>query len=328
MKHNFTISLLLLIIGCCQTNLSAQKPEDALFKTFGGGGDKCYGRTMIMPKFDTLEEKVIIRPAYSFLKEVPPVYKTETQRVLVVPAHTRIEVIPAQFETVTERIKIKDKDTYTTSGLAITEKDLFVNGTKVVEVAPTYSRWEKTKKKKNCRSKNPEDCLEWQLVTVPAQRRAYDIQQRSEAPTPSTTVETVTTPDEYVTISKKQLIKPASYKEVKVPAQYQTVNKKILVEPRKVEQQQIPAEYKMVKKIITIRDGGFMEAREVVCREEYPRYTRRLQTKLQEMGYYEDEIDGAFGKNTRRALVKYQQENDLPIGQYDFDTLKSLGLIK
>ena len=328
MKKILSISfLLILLVWCFQTDVLAQKPEDALFKTFGGGGNKCYGRTMIMPEFDTIQEKVIVRPAYSYSKEVPPVYKTETERILVVPEHTRIEIIPAEFESVNERIKIKDRDTYAKTELPITENDLFVNNTKTVEISPSYQRWEKTKKKKNCKSKDPEDCLEWQLVEIPSQSATYNIKERSDKQFPILSAPTVTDPDQYVTITKKKLVKPASYKEVKVPAQYQTVTRKILIEPRKVERQQIPAEYKLVKKAINIKDGGFMEAREVVCKEDYPRYTRKLQTKLKEMGYFNDVIDGDFGRKTQEALMRYQKDNNLPMGQYDFDTLKRLGLV-
>lgn len=329
MKKNYTINYVLVVLSIFTwSSLAAQQPEKALFKTYSGGSDKCYGRTMIMPTFDTLEEKVVIRPAYSYNKDVPPRYESETQRIKIIPEHIRIEVIPAEFESTTERIVIKNQESYIQTATKISPDDLFKSGLAKVEVKPAYKIWKKTKKKKNCRSKEPEDCLEWELVEVPAQRVAIDIKEADAISFPTKQRPSTIEPEQYVTVTTKVLKTPASYKEVTVPAQYQTVTKQILVEPRRVEQVQVPAEYKIVQRVINIKDGGFMEAREVVCRSEYPRYTRKIQEKLKALGYYEDDIDGDFGKNTRIALMKYQQENELPMGQYDYDTLKKLNLIQ
>jgi hypothetical protein len=327
MKKSYINCLFLLLSIFTWNSLAAQQPEKALFKTYSGGGDKCYGRTMIMPSFDTLEERIIMRPAYSYTKDVPPRYTTETQRIKIIPEHTRIEVIPAEFEMTTERIVTKKRESYVKTATKVSSNDLFKNGLAKVEVKPAYKIWRKTKKKKNCRSKEPENCLEWELVEVPSQMIAIDIKEADAISFPIKETPAIIEPEQYVTVTTRVLKKPASYKEVTVPAQYQTVTKKILIEARRVEQVQVPAEYKTVKRVINIKDGGFMEAREVVCRSEYPRYTRKIQEKLKALGYYEDTVDGDFGKKTRVALMKYQQDNQLPMGQYDYDTLKKLNLI-
>lgn len=328
MKQNYTVSLLVFLsFLMCDFSLMAQSPEEVLFKTYGGGAGKCYGRAMITPQFDTIDEKIVIRPAYSFLKEIPAVYKNETERILVQEAHTRIEVTPAEFSVTVERIKVKDAENYQQAETPLSESDLYDSETVTIEVAPAHQRWEKTKRKKNCKSDNPDNCLEWQLVDVPAQTVKVNKKVRSGKEIPVQTLPTVYKDAEYITVTKKTLKKPASYKEVKVPAQYQTITKRVLVSPRKFERQQVPAEYKTVKKIIQIKEGGFMEAREVLCREEYPKYIRKLQTKLQELGYYSDKIDGRLGKATKTAIIKFQKDKELPIGQLDFSTLKILGLV-
>jgi len=306
----------------------AQSPEDAMFKTYGGGSGKCYGRSMISPQFDTIQEKAVTRPAYSYLKEVPAVYKNETERILIQPAYTRLEVTPAEFDVTTERIKVKDGENYQRAEAPPSENELFDNETVSIEVAPAFQRWEKTKRKKKCKSKNPEDCLEWQLVDVPAKMISFNKRIRSSRQLPIKTLPNVYNEAEYITVTKKTLKKEASYKEVKVPAQYQTVTKRILVTPRRFDRQQVPAEYKTIQKIIQIKEGGFMEAREVVCREEYPKYIRDVQTKLRESYYYEGDIDGRFGKETKAAVIKFQQDRRLPVGQLDYATLKLLNLVK
>jgi hypothetical protein len=312
----------------CDFSLYAQSPEEVLFKTYGGGAGKCYGRSMITPQFDTIEERIVIRPAYSFLKEIPAVYKNETERILVQPAYTRIEVTPAEFDVTVERVKVKDAENYQKAEAPPSEKDLYDTETITIEVSPAHQRWEKSKRKKKCKSENPEDCLEWQLLDVPAQTITVNKKVRSGKEIPIKTLPTVYNEAEYITVTKKTLKKEASFKEVKVPAQYQTVTKKVLVSPRKFERQQVPAEYKTIKKIIQVKEGGFMEAREVVCREEYPQYIRNVQSKLKTLGYYNDEIDGRMGKITKAAIIKFQKDKKLPIGQLDYSTLKLLDLVK
>lgn len=329
MKKNVflhSLSLLLLFASCCQ--LIAQSPEDALFKTYSGGAGKCYGRSMINYGFDTIEEKVIIRPAYSYLKEVPPVFETKTERVLVKPAHTRIEVVPPQFSTITERVKVKDAESYVKAENPVPVQQLFETETITIETSPAYQTWRKTKRKKNCKSDNPNDCLEWELVDVPAQKTTIQRKVRKDVQYPVTEAPTVSSPAEYITITKSTLVKGGSYKEVKVPAQYQTITRKILIEPRRFERVQVPAEYKIVNKLVPIKDGGFMEAVEVVCKEEYPQYLRNIQRKLVALGYYEGRVDGVLGKSTKDAITRYQADRRLPIGQLDYSTLKSLDLVK
>ena len=136
LNHNLKIELmkryfaLLTVFIFLLTSITSygQRPEDIIFKTYAGGGGKCFGRSMISNQFDTIEEKIITRPAYSYLREIPPVYKNETERILVEPAHTRIEVTPAEFNIVKERVKVKDADIYTNPTAVITEDDLFADG--------------------------------------------------------------------------------------------------------------------------------------------------------------------------------------------------------
>ncbi len=329
MNQRYMITLLVVLsFLMCDFSTMAQAPEESMFKTFGGGAGKCYGRAMISPQFDTIEEKIVVRPAYSFLKEVPAVYKNETERVLVQPAYTRIEVTPAAFDITTERIKVKDAENYQEAESPPSENDLFETETLTVEVSPAFQQWEKTKRKKNCKSKKPEDCLEWQLVDVPAKTMTIKQRVRSGKQLPVRSSLTVYKDAEYITVTKKTLKKEASFKEVKVPAQYQTVTRRVLVTPRRFERQQVPAEYKIVKRVIQIKEGGFMEAREVLCREDYPQYVRDIQTKLQTLNYYSDEIDGRFGKATKMAIINFQKDKKLPVGQLDFATLKLLNLVQ
>ena len=52
-----------------------------------------------------------------------------------------------------------------------------------------------------------------------------------------------------------------------------------------------------------------------------------VQSALQEQGYYNDEVDGLIGPNTRAALSRFQRDNGLPVtAAIDGPTLEALGL--
>lgn len=78
-----------------------------------------------------------------------------------------------------------------------------------------------------------------------------------------------------------------------------------------------------------LKAGGFTEWREVVCDSDI---TKELYSKIQEAlfnsGYFEELPNpiGLISKATKVALVKYQKDNGLPVGQLDIETLKSLGI--
>ena len=52
-----------------------------------------------------------------------------------------------------------------------------------------------------------------------------------------------------------------------------------------------------------------------------------VQEQLAQQGYYRGEIDGVFGAQTRRAIVRYQSDHGLrETGNLNADTLRALGL--
>ena len=53
---------------------------------------------------------------------------------------------------------------------------------------------------------------------------------------------------------------------------------------------------------------------------------RSVQRALRDRGYDPGPIDNVMGSQTKAALTKYQRDNNLPVGQLDFETLNSLGV--
>ena len=89
----------------------------------------------------------------------------------------------------------------------------------------------------------------------------------------------------------------------------------------------VPAEYATVTKKAISRKGGFTEWREVLCANEVTTAViSQVQAALASRGYDPGPADNVMGTRTKAALVKFQKDNGLPVGQLDFQTLKALGI--
>lgn len=57
------------------------------------------------------------------------------------------------------------------------------------------------------------------------------------------------------------------------------------------------------------------------------RIEARAQLRLRQLGYYRGAIDGSFGKNSRKALVRFQRDHRLPMtARLDYRTIRALRL--
>ncbi len=54
--------------------------------------------------------------------------------------------------------------------------------------------------------------------------------------------------------------------------------------------------------------------------------TAPLQKALKAKGYYKGEIDNNMGSETKKAIIKFQKDNGLPIGTLNIETYKALGM--
>jgi len=78
---------------------------------------------------------------------------------------------------------------------------------------------------------------------------------------------------------------------------------------------------------VLVSKGGYTNWVEVVCDTDIDSYLiKRVQTKLNELGYNAGPADGIMGSGTRRALEKYQADNKLPVGNLNIATMQKLGV--
>ncbi|MFT5832753.1 MAG: hypothetical protein ACI97N_000366 [Cognaticolwellia sp.] len=313
---------LLLLITVVSVNLTAQEIEKNMFKPFGENANSCYGNVLMPSVYDTIVDRVEVKASYTYLKRMPPIFDTIAETIIVRPGYTKYQVVEPIFETETVKIKRKDaesvigKDSYTATRVL---KDK-------IEAKPSVKVWTKTKRKRNCRSSIPENCLTWRVQTLPSESIVLEREFPATLVKGRSNIEQI--PEEYITIIKTILKQEGSVKEVNVLPEYKEVIRYVKKRNASFEEITVPAVYKEVKRIRLISEGGNIEPLEVVCPKEYSEYIRPLQLKLQDLGYEVEMLDGILGRKTKDALLKYQVDNNLPVGQLDFKTMRRLGFAK
>jgi hypothetical protein len=141
--------------------------------------------------------------------------------------------------------------------------------------------------------------------------------------------ESVEIPAEYTNRSYQKIAADAVATKSEVAAQYATRSFQKLVSAASTSSTDVPAEYRTITKRQLVKEGGFTEWREIVCEADITTdLIRRVQEALIERGYSVGTAgaDNQMGPGTKAALRKFQEENGLPMGQLDIETLKALGI--
>lgn len=310
-------------------------------------------KTEVVPAtYETLSERVMVKAESRRLIPVPAEYETVSEQVLVKAESKRLVSIPAEYEKVSEQYLVEEPSTRIE-----TANPIYETQTEQIEVTPASTKWVKRKADKNCLSADPNDCLVWCLVETPAQYRTISRKVRTGCPSGyvddgTSCTKTIEVPAKYGTRTTRVIKTPASTREEVIPAEYKTLTRQVIKTPATVREEiipaeyenqsmrkvktpaatrtiEIPAEYQTITKTRLVRQGGFTEWREVVCSNQI---TSALITQVQRAliakGYNVGPagVDNVFGTDTKAALVKYQRDNGLPVGNLDKETLKSLGI--
>lgn len=227
---------------------------------------------------------------------MPDVYETREEQILIKEKSYQMEIIPATFKEVYDTIVIKPaskKIIEVPAEYEIVEER--------VKVADATTKWVKGKADANCLSADPDDCRVLCLVEVPAQ---------------------------YKTVTKRVIKTPTSTKEIVIPAEYKVVRKDVMATAASTRQIEIPAEYKGVTKNVLVKAGGWSDWKEVLCANQVTKQKiRSIQMALAALGYDAGPADNVLGPKTRKALLQYQKDNELPQGNLNKETLKALGVL-
>ena len=225
----------------------------------------------------------------------PDEYEMKEQEIVDKPASFRFERVAAVYTTVydTQVIKAAYKKTI----LIPAEYDLITEDQLVTAAS---QKWVKGKADKNCLSADPKDCEVWCLVEEPAVYRK---------------------------VTRKVEKTPAYTQEVDVPAITKVSPRQQLVQEAYDRRVEIPATYKTIMARILVKKGGFQGWKEVLCEQDVTtnRITQ-IQNALKREGYDPGPVDNTLGPKTKEALIKFQQDKGLPVGNLNMETMNALGV--
>ena len=220
-------------------------------------------------------------------------FKEET--VVDKPLTYKTQSIPATYKTVF--------DTVVTRAAASRFDEIPAVYETIVEdimVSPASQKWVKSSADPGCLSANPGDCQVMCLQEVPAV---------------------------YKKVARKVVKTPAYRQEIPVAAEFKIVSRQVIDQPSRQDQIEIPATYKKVMHKELVRKGGYSEWKEILCANKLTTSKIiQIQKALKANGYDPGPLDDVFGEQTKTALIKYQNDKSLPVGNLNLETLKSLGV--
>ena len=299
--------------------------------------------------YENATEEYTMEAASTRVEVMQPKYETVTERVEIKPVSTKwvkkkadanclsanpddclvwcLVETPAEYQTLTKRVnKGCDGSGVADAGCTKTIQIPAKMGTRTVRKikTPATTREEMIPAEYKTVTKR--------VVKTPATTREeiipaeYKTVTKQVVKTPAT-VREEEVPAEYATVTKQVAKAEAATREEIIPAEYKTVTTRVVKTPATTRTETIPAEYATVTKRKLVKAGGFTEWREVLCGEKVTGYTvRQIQDALSKAGYDPGPSDNVMGARTKAALTKYQKDKGLPVGNLDFDTLKSLGI--
>lgn len=207
---------------------------------------KCMVQGLTPPQFETIDRRVLVRPAYKTYEAVPAEYRTVDVRIMVKPPSKKYVYVPAEFETVVEMVAVKD---------AATQVELvpptFDTLYETIETRPPTARWEYRYPPGDCKSEDPRDCLVLQYVERPG---AY-LKIPTLKPRTSAGFRTAPGTGDSIRIEKQRLVREARVEEVEIPAEYITVQRQELVRDAYVREVEVPAQYRL-EPIQVLKDPG------------------------------------------------------------------------
>jgi len=216
-------------------------------------GGNCVRYFPVPAVYETVTEQVLVKEASTRLEVTPAQYETVTEQIVAKPASFRTETIPAAYESMTEQVLVKEAST------RIDRKPArYTTQSEQIETAPASTKWIKKKANRNCLAADPNDCLVWCLVEVPAQYRTVTKKVREGCEVGWTDngddcIKTVEIPAEYSTRTFNKLKTAATTRQSEVPAEYKSITKTVVKTPAQTRTVEIPAEYttRTVRKLQT-----------------------------------------------------------------------------
>ena len=211
---------------------------------------------------------------------------------------------PAQYQTITSRVNMGcDGSGVENSGC-----------TRIVEIPAKYGTYTHKRLKTPATFREetvPAEYREFQLLKLKPGAKTYDDILHAET----------------ATVTTRVVNEPATYTDEAVPAETKTFTVEVVKTQATYREEAEPAEFATVTKRRLVKAGGFSDWREVVCGEKLTGYSiQQIQEALKSRGYDPGPLNNTMTDRTKKALLQFQKDQDLPQGGLDFETLKALGI--
>jgi len=212
---------------------------------------ECYAKVVIPAKYETIDEKVLVKESSEKIDIVPAKYDWVDKKIEMTPASKKIVAIPAKYKKVVEVIEVKPAShVWQTSlkrdGIPVSKEILVAAKLKGVDLTGA----------------NPGSCYKEYFTPERYKVVEEDIIVKAESE------KTEIVPAKYEMVEKTIEVSPAGKKTIEVPATYEYKEDKILVEKEKTIWKKganpatklngatgeimclvkVPAKYKVIKK--------------------------------------------------------------------------------
>lgn len=265
--------------------------------------------------YETVTERVMVKPATTRLEPVPAVYDSVEERVMVKPASKKAIDVPAVFEDVTERKLVREAYTYWKPGTStnIQKIDETSGGIMcLVEVPAEYQTITNRVLKTPASVRYEEVPAEFQTVSRSGLKSAA-------------TTRTVAVPAEYADQKVTKLVKPATTVSKVTPVDYM---REVMTEVSPTTQKRVPvpAEYATVDEQVLV-SAADQHWSQILCDvNATPAKISEIQGALRSAGHNVGS-DGSLDPRTMNAISAYQKAKGLSQDGYlTLETVRALGV--
>ncbi len=242
---NLLVGLLLPLTSLYAAELSLTPPD--------AKAGECYAKVMTPAKYETIEEKVMVKEATEEISIVPAQYETTEQKVEVIPESKKLIPVPATYKEVIETIEIKPASRVWKTSL---KKKAYPVSQVLLDTIKAQGVDLSTATANTCYKEY------FQPATYKVVEEEFIVQNEHN--------ETEVISANFDTKEQQIEVIPPSKKVVEIPAEYEYVEEKILVEEarsvwkkgKNPAQQlsgatgeimclvKVPAKYKTIKKLV------------------------------------------------------------------------------
>ncbi len=176
---------------------------------------------------------------------------------------------------------------------------------------PPTMRWHFAPVDENCLSSQPSDCVLLAYIEVPAQSQIIHFAEN----------------DSFKIIQIERLIRPASLEWVLQSSILKKEDFKKLSPYESGKYKYFRDEKNQIVYVYS-DSNNWGEWKDVICGSGcYAPSYLAIHKSLKQKGYYSDTLSNILNESTKLALVQFQKDNNLPVGNLDFDTLRMLGVL-